>query len=438
MDPLHRMGTQDDLPNEILLKIFQQSLPFPLNEAGRRSFQYIRSVCPRWRLISFSSPVLWSSISAWQGFDVRFFPRLNKWFSRAGLAIPLELECLGLYSKDQEPMEALIGRFQSRWKYLNLCPYARCLWNCVLSLPSTNWINLQTLEIRTYFTDNLSQDIISARLDALSSILSLQRLVLQDYIDSSIAPKRTYGPTTLRELQLNFHGDIFTDIHVHLISGYTNLTALVLHEATSSRLQEPPGDLTLPFLLHLSYTGSDLTWLKYFTTPVLASLDIDLKPDDEERELEDAELLTPYDGFDVGDILGLFVGQCFATLHILKLNTNSDEWAIWGMKPYLCLNPNLSDLTLDTWELTTGSMLESGNSPWCPGLRCLTILQPPSGLRMKQMELVAACLRRRAELGAADLESLTIQRREERDPQPFPYHLFEDLPVRRFSVTVPW
>jgi F-box-like len=175
------MSAEAGLPNEILGEIFLHSLPHPLDYDGRLDFQAIRSVCPTWRMVAFSSPILWSSIDATDEFAVplpggKLISLLSEWFSRAGPTILLDLKVRfseDQISEDEEIAEAalvaLIGRFQPRWKTLYLSVSQECFWDCIHSPPSTNWDSLQTLTLLTsHFTD-LSGSQVAERMTLLKT-----------------------------------------------------------------------------------------------------------------------------------------------------------------------------------------------------------------------------------------------------------------------------
>jgi F-box-like len=151
------MNVDNAIPTEILTEIFVQALPPRLDEDGRLAFQSIRSVCSTWRNLAFSSPIFWSSISVDHRIsdskpNSESISRLERWFSRSGSAMPLELEFLdpGERLQDTEPLRSLILHHQQRWKCLSLCMEPECFWDVVTGPPTSNWLNLHTLTIWLY------------------------------------------------------------------------------------------------------------------------------------------------------------------------------------------------------------------------------------------------------------------------------------------------
>ncbi|KAH6886709.1 hypothetical protein BKA70DRAFT_1444206 [Coprinopsis sp. MPI-PUGE-AT-0042] len=172
------------LPAEILLEIFKRALPGPLRQEGRFHFQSIRSVCSEWRLISFSSPILWSSLAL---FDYEIEPSVSaataagRWLSHSGPSIPLELHLVyisykGTPNEDYATFSNLIIRYQSRWKALLICGAGRCLWDSFNNAPSTGWTNLQKLSV---WTRSLVDGSRKAGLQVLQACTSIQSTLLQ-------------------------------------------------------------------------------------------------------------------------------------------------------------------------------------------------------------------------------------------------------------------
>jgi hypothetical protein len=73
---------------------------------------------------------------------------------------------------------------------------------------------------------------------------------------------------------------------------------------------------------------------------------------------------------------------------------------------------------------------------WCPKLQDLVLITAcPAAEQPHQMQTLATFLKRRAALGVAKLETLTIARHD-RDVE-FPDALFEDVPLGRLRVMLP-
>ncbi|KAH6886646.1 hypothetical protein BKA70DRAFT_97581 [Coprinopsis sp. MPI-PUGE-AT-0042] len=427
------MSIEALLPPEIVLEIFQQSLPTRLDKDGRLAFQCIRSVCSRWRSISLASPVLWSSIAVVHdsgplSHDDGGIPALLEgWFSRAGSSIPLELDYMDAPSLESErnaPMTALIQRHQSRWKYLSLCLSPKCFWDIILSPPSPDWSNLRFLTLWIFDFKDLTPAQCSQRLDAVGNFTSLKRLFLND--DDRYKHERPYGPITLPELHIQLD-DIFDSHHMLLISAYTCLTRLVLEGCVDYKSRLSPTDhLSLPSLLILSYSRHDPCFLQYLTTPSLTTLDIHLDPDFDDSQ-------------DGPQILSAFLTRCTNTLQMIGLNSGFNTSAIAAILPLLSVRPSVVRLTLDAWpsDLETGASPEHAEKDWCPNLQELAVsFQSGERVELERMATLAAFLQRREDSGYTELEMLTI--RKGAGAAQFPYDLFENVRLGKLRVMIPW
>ncbi|KAH6886686.1 hypothetical protein BKA70DRAFT_1410095 [Coprinopsis sp. MPI-PUGE-AT-0042] len=425
------MSAETAFPPEILSEIFRQSLPNRLDREGRIAFQYIRSVCSRWRSTALSSPVLWSSIYVMtaSGDPLHYPPLLVAWFSRSGPSMPLELEYLdyatsAMSSKDIESIQALIHRYRHRWRYLSLCIDSQCFWECILSPQalSTNWINLQTLTLWIYDISILTPSQRSQALDSLANLTSLERLLLEDH--SSYKQTRPYGPVVLLELHISLD-DIFATHHIVLISAYPSLTRLTLRAEVSYELHLSTGDhLTLPSLLHLSYEAFDIALLRYITTPALVGLEIQIQSE-------------AYASFN-GTFLSEFLPRCANTLQSMLLYSNFDASRLAKILPALPLLPKLVHLTFDIWPYNMICALpEDADEDWYPNLRQLTVsFRSGDRVELKQMASLAAFLQRREDWGRMELETLTI--RKGVGAAAFPYDLFENARLGSLCVMIPW
>ncbi|KAH6886643.1 hypothetical protein BKA70DRAFT_1334715 [Coprinopsis sp. MPI-PUGE-AT-0042] len=418
------------IPTEILLEIFQQSLPQRLDQEGRLSFQIIRSVCSRWRAIALSSPVLWSSVTITynngdEGLDdgyLNIFIVLDAWFSRAGKCVPLELEYLdpmvnSMSSEEVAAMNSLLQRYQARWRFLSLFIEPICFCDAFFDLPPSSWTNLHTLTLCTYDFVPLviSEERAAQGYDALEKIPSLRTILVEDHDDYEFT--RRFGPLDLAELHINF--DIFRVDHARLITAYSSLTKLTLVAAsglaTSLSLDQ---DITLPSLLFLSCNTHHLSVLDPFTTPALAELDIQLSDD-------------PYLYEDVK--ISAFLGRCTSTLQTFTLNSYGNGAFVARVLPALSVLSSLSRLTLDKWPK---DLQETEDQDWFRSLRELTVLTPSSDVfESERMVNLASFLRRREELGLVPLENLTIHRSSV--AVAFPYALFDDLGIGKLRVMVP-
>jgi hypothetical protein len=436
------MNTKTTLPNEIFVEIFLRSLSHPLNHEGRLTFQTIRSVCSMWRMISISSPVLWSSIStAYDNIRAltgdELISLLRGWFSRAGSTTPLDL-CLSFspaVSEYKPAFLAFIGHFQPRWRTLDLS--SMYLWESLLSLPSTNWSSLQVLDLTTTTFEFLSPAQHTERLEVLANIKSLKRIDLFAQ-DRGNTPERPFGPITLYELRIMFDdesellfGDFnaedgieFTGYHMSLMSGYTSLTRLEFGGENFLSSRMPINHLNLPSLLYFTYHGRDLSLLQHFTTPVLATLDIRL---DLRRKSED---LKPVD-------LSGFLARCTDTMKSIVLETSFNSRVLSIILPVLSRRPSITHINAQAWSLSQDWLRGIDESAWCPNLQTLTIVVHPQGHgRVEEMKPLATFLKRRWEMGGRELEMLTIRKRVKTSQ--VPYHFFKGVGVRKLRVTKPW
>ncbi|KAH6887304.1 hypothetical protein BKA70DRAFT_72483 [Coprinopsis sp. MPI-PUGE-AT-0042] len=433
------MATEAILPTEILFEIFRHSLPHRLDEKGRLGFQSIRSVCSRWRLISFSSPELWSSLSVTcklNELDVAQLPRLEQWLLRSGPSTPLELEFQyedfayeSMLSKDKVSMRDLIGRYQNRWRYLSLCIEARCFWDLMLSPPSTGWISLQTLTLWVFDFGHLSLEKYPQGLDQLTRITSLCHLFIED--DNTYMHQTHYGPIDLAELHITLDEVVRSD-HVRLISSYPYLTRLTLTANLYQELHLTPNDrLDLPSLLFLSYSTDDLSLLDHLTTPALVDLELSFLTAQPTAE----EALT------------LFLARCTSALQSITL---SEASFLTKVLPTFCVRPSLTDISLDAWPLgATDNILskpEHAAIGWLPNLRRLTVsmgpktstgsLEASKDLELERMGDLGKFLLIRENQYQMGLERLIVHKRS--GEIGFPYELFEAINIGEVRIMVPW
>ncbi|KAH6886645.1 hypothetical protein BKA70DRAFT_1573840 [Coprinopsis sp. MPI-PUGE-AT-0042] len=448
------------LPIEILLEIFLQSLPHRLDEEGRLDFQIIRSVCSRWRSISFSSHVLWSSLSVTRArsdaFEAGSLPALvDRWFSRAGPSAPLELDYDDTFGlpPDEALLPVLIRRHQSRWRHLSLCITAECFWDIILSPPSNNGITLQGLTLWVGDLHGPGPTQISQRLDGLAKLTSLRCL-------------------TLSKLHIILYGVFSSDL-MHLISAFRSLSTLSLVvERSLDVILSAQDHLTLPSLLNLSFTTYDSDLLQYFTTAALVKLEITLKPNgyDPDNTLFFSHYFTLPSLLNLSfttynlDILeyfttpalvkleitlrldvrvdqdsssfSQFITRCTSALQSIAVHSNYDQSLITRIITSLSVRPSLTDLTVDLWPLSL-TFPKDAEKDWCPNLQHLTV-SFGSGYddEEERMEALAAFLQCREEWGCVPLESLTIRKRHKRFK--FPYGLFENVTLGELRVMVPW
>jgi F-box-like len=418
-----------ELPPELLSKIFQESLPPRLDHEGRLFFQTIRSVCPRWRSISLSTPVLWSSVAT-RAWDLDPKPgRLARWFSRAGPYTPLELEYCNYRSvgleDEEESVKACIHRYQSRWRFLLLDGGPDWIWGVLFGPPVTPslWATLDSIELFTFdfFNFGFDQEMplrTAKAFDALELMPTLRRVLLRDCEEYVFT--RQFGPTDLPELHMQLYD--FDSEQVELLRAYPNLTRLALVGRPSMSVDLWPDHLYLPSLLSFSYDVYDqnLSLLWYMTTPALIELDIRLKG---ERGVY-VEYFTK------------FLEGCSDTLESFTLDSQSQGWLVAGTLPSLSRQGVLS-ITVDIWPLPSepASVWDSKEF-LCVSLRDLTVsMKCGDASMLERMASLRSFLLRRQELGLTPLKSLTVHRAL--GAMDFPYELFKDVSVGRLCVMVP-
>ncbi|KAH6886667.1 hypothetical protein BKA70DRAFT_1573856 [Coprinopsis sp. MPI-PUGE-AT-0042] len=425
------MRKYTDIPTEILTEIFVLALPQRLDKEGRQAFQTIRTVSSKWRLISFSSPILWSSVSVTcdhrDPFDTgSYLSHLHGWFSRAGPSISLDLEYVHLRegsmgSEDEAAMESLIRKHQSRWRSLSLFIKSLTFWDTIFCLPSSNWSNLHTLTLWSYDFAGPESEHTSRTFDALDNIASLRRLIVQDHMDYKYA--RRYGPINLAELYISLD-DVFTTDHSRLISAYPNLTKLELVVPPFYDLELASDyHLTLPSLSTFAYSAYELTILNYFTTPALAHLEIQFNPGQSEPEDE---------------VLVKFLTRCTSSLKSITLITRPNETLIAQVLPSLSIRQSITHLTLDLWPSVTEAEIfpEEVERNWCPKLQELTVtLEADDLVELGRMEGLSTLLLRRSDLELPDLKRLTVHNRLW--IMDFPCKLFKDVSLGELRVLVP-
>lgn len=422
------MTTNAHIPSEILLEIFQQSLPKRLDQEGRMTFQTIRSVCPRWRSISLSSPTLWSSISVARRLsdhDRVQISRLETWFSRSGPCIPLELD----FSTGKMVLEAtaalvsLIRRHQHRWTFLSLLVEPECFWDVLLRHPSQDWTSLHTLKLWTCDFAVVDEKKELEGLEELGKISSLRCLIVDDVEEHTF--KKRYGPMTLEELHLDV--EHFGISQGHLISSYPNLTQLVLVDTSvhGAKFLTPQDHFHWPTLTSFVFEVYNLNLLAHFTTPRLAQLAI---------RLHRFNAIFNYQG-----IVSGFLTRCTSTLRSITVDSRSDGKLVAQFLPLFSSQRHVTHLSLDLWPSIqeADNITQDSEREWFPDLRHLTVSMPSGTMAaLKRTECLAAFLRRREEFGLEELEILTVRRCI--GAASFPYKFFEKVRVGKLCVTVPW
>ncbi|KAH6886657.1 hypothetical protein BKA70DRAFT_1334747 [Coprinopsis sp. MPI-PUGE-AT-0042] len=422
------MTTNATLPTETILEIFHPSLlRHRLDEEGRLGFQAIRSVCPRWRSISFSSPSLWSCLSVTCKIDdshIAQLPRIERWFSFSGSSVPLELEFKyeefsddSMLSQDKVAMSALIQRYQPRWRYLSLSIEPKCFWDSILPPTSTNWASLHTLKLCVYDFVDLPPERHQRALEVLANITSLQCLLLED--DNEYLHQTNYGPVNMAELHITLD-QVFKSDLIHIISRYNHLTKLTLIAPQFQEFGLKARDrLTLPSLLTFSFTTDNLTLLAHLFTPALVDLEL------HERAL------AP------------FLARCSA----LRSITLSDEFFISKALPILAAQPSFTQIKLDMWPLaTTLNITEDAPEAWCPNVRELHVsmgtegtprrLESSRDVEVHRLWALSLFLLQWQDRGRAPLERLIVHKLS--GGVDFPYGLFSKVHVGELRIVNSW
>ncbi|KAH6887286.1 hypothetical protein BKA70DRAFT_1164401 [Coprinopsis sp. MPI-PUGE-AT-0042] len=391
------------LPPELLLHIFRHALPGPLNKDGRVHFQAIRSVCSKWRLISFSSPALWSSLTLLH-LGGNLYPSVGnsaeRWLARAGSSIPLDLQLVdssnsGMSVKDREALILLITRYRSRWRSLFIIGTGTLFWDIFQQIMPSDWVNLRTLTISTYrLCDGTGEEGIGV----LRRVTSIQS-------------------TLLRNLRLCIGAAARAVTDFQFISKYTHLRKLSITKHTPSTI--PTVTTSLPCLEILTMSTYDLNLLTRLNTPALCELEIDIL----------------HGGGDAQDvILRSFLTHCPRLLSV-SLRGNSEPIA-W-MTPALSSRPTITSVIVEPWPAASFD-----DKTWCPNLRSLTVvvhskvsIQEDEN-EMALMRSIASFLERRNERGREKLDKLVFKCTY--GATSFPHELFGTLGVGRLDVTVPW
>ncbi|KAH6886691.1 hypothetical protein BKA70DRAFT_97944 [Coprinopsis sp. MPI-PUGE-AT-0042] len=427
------MALEASVPSEILLEIIRETLPPRLDQEGRLAFQAVRSVCKRWRLISFASPSLWSTLSVkveFNGPDSGHFTHLDHWFSRSGSSIPLELEYEDerldrdwVQSGIKDSMKALIRRHQTQWRYLSLNIESSCFWDIILDPPSTGWDNLHTLQLWSLDIEAFYSEKSSKIFNTLDNMASLRRLILEGAFD--VGPTKRWGPNSITELHINIFIH-FGSCHSCLLLSYANLTTLILAVPPDLvPLLSEDDHISLPALLTFTHKASDFYLLRHFTTPKLVTLDICLHP------VADGDKHTSF--------LSAFLTRCDGSLQSFLLSSHSNPSLITCILPSLLNRASLKNVTFDLWPsvLDIGASLKDREKDWCPNLRVLSVgIRSSDAVELERMEALAKFLKRREEWGRTALETLIVQKGPAAIE--FPYGPFETVRLGKLQVLVPW
>ncbi|KAH6907617.1 hypothetical protein BKA70DRAFT_1563091 [Coprinopsis sp. MPI-PUGE-AT-0042] len=185
------------LPAEIIIKILTDVLGKKrMDRTTRKAFQVLRSVCPQWREICFSTPEFWSALSVTtrkigqEGVEAWGYGQLiENWLIRSGSSVRLELELFEdefktpMSEKDREAVVCLVVEHQSRWRYLSLHIDPSELRKIFAKAPVDDW-RLETFCIFHYYLlDQLGLAIVmveDGKRNPLNQITTLKKLVVSD------------------------------------------------------------------------------------------------------------------------------------------------------------------------------------------------------------------------------------------------------------------
>ncbi|KAJ7811839.1 hypothetical protein B0H13DRAFT_2472413 [Mycena leptocephala] len=294
------------MPVEILQEIFMACLPTRHDSIMHASHMplILGRVCSRWRTISLSTPVLWSSVhvivpstAGDQGHkEVRLAcESLQLWLRRSAdcllsitIFVPVALAGTNIdYAHSVPPLVDIIMPYSRRWKSFRLFPSIRGDLSQLWKLTSEDVPRLEMLEIG----HNTGWDVPDARaLQFLSVPLSLRDLTLN--YTSAVVAFPSFCWQQLTSLCLASQRDFFTltaSQLVELVGQWVNLTLCRLILPYSS-MQSPPfavvsaltPHMILPRLHTLSIKGdisptapfNVATILDTFTLPMLQKLEL--------------------------------------------------------------------------------------------------------------------------------------------------------------------
>ncbi|KAH6906974.1 hypothetical protein BKA70DRAFT_1563359 [Coprinopsis sp. MPI-PUGE-AT-0042] len=140
------------LPNEIIAQIIQSCLKDPtiLDTADRQMFAVLRSVCKRWRAISFSSHDLWRGLVITDENEV-IGDKAESWFDRAGTCSPLKLRINYESLPLPNAIQTLLLDPERRWIHLslNLSPVIYAFLHS-MKWTTNPWKQVQHLELFHY------------------------------------------------------------------------------------------------------------------------------------------------------------------------------------------------------------------------------------------------------------------------------------------------
>jgi hypothetical protein len=405
---------------------------------GRLAFQAIRSVCPEWRAVSLSSPILWSSLSvSCQLSDhdqhAADIGRMNGWFSRSGPVCPLELEFVEeSISKEHrrlgDAFEAFIQRYQHRWRFLSLRLDPSSWWDVLFRPPSLNWSSLQTVKLWAYHLTKAGDEETRNVFLELQKMPALRCIIVED--DTDLTFQERYSLAVRQDIyffveELHLILDNFHISHGRIISSYQNLTTLIVaHLQPVSLRTEDHFDW--PTVSSFTLGADHLTLLNHLTIPNLVKLAIQLTPIFKESD-RDSRILS-----------GFLARSDTYALRSVTIDCNWDEKFLAKALPTLANIPKLEHLDLSKWpsDWAMAFARETSKEDWFPSLKRMTISMGFHDLEVQRMKELAVFLRRRGDFGLAELKALTVHRR--RRAAEFPYELFKDVGVAKISVMVPW
>jgi hypothetical protein len=400
-----------------------------MDQQGRLNFQKIRSVCSRWRSISFSSPALWSSLSVeWSdrndpNYRRRDFLLIEQWFLRAGPTIPLELEYLDpivspMADDEKAAVKALIQQHQHQWRSLRLFIHSECLWEAVFSLVPSTWHSLHTLKLDTHILMYLNEERQMEILDALEK-MPVRLLCLGG--DIAYDCTRRIGSIELQELHFSTH--MLAPYHIDLIASYQSLKKLDIDAICGEIWNSTPAHRwTLPWLSSFTCRAHNFSLLQRLTMPSLSDLTLRVSA------------IAP-DPVDDG-IVAAFLARCTDALQSVTIGASTNGSWLHELLQALTARPSIRHLNLSTWP-STGGFVEDDGRGWCPKLQDLAISDEfkTEEEERDRMEGLAAFLERRKEGGMQALERLTLRKRAN---SMFPRAIFDGVALGQLCVVVRW
>ncbi|KAH6899114.1 hypothetical protein BKA70DRAFT_1231046 [Coprinopsis sp. MPI-PUGE-AT-0042] len=255
------------LPNELILKIIQSCFKDPtiLDAADRQVFAVLRSVCQRWRTISFSSHDLWRGLSVTDVLqDIGY--KVESWFDRGGILPPLTLHIDHKETFLPTPMRALLRDPARHWVHLSLCLDPTTFWLLLAEVQSATgaWSQVQHLRLchhRQTIYDSMKPTWFFARLAStgtqVNKLPSLKGLYMEEIELSLSGSVVTPSHTMLSTLRLT-RCTVSFDMMKLLLDPH-NLPCLqdlsLVHTSPVDRLSDPLSMALHPGIRRLNVRG---------------------------------------------------------------------------------------------------------------------------------------------------------------------------------------